>query len=421
VELAEETPEDWWEVEALYDLCFAPGREALSSYRLRDGSEPIAGLCLTGREHGVLAAAIVLLPGIRVIGIETGQAFVTGAIGMHKGPTDVLDHTRGALWVTKGTVRIFRPGMELVSTFLVTNPTGTQALVVDAIEGQSIAVCAEWMTVVVIATYLAGCLVFVVLVATDSNHRNDAFIIKRVQALRITCSRIGDEFANEDLGQALAQESKVPGQDLAFVSNCRLHGRVSDPVGVQFVISEDLGIAAVAVNVTCARRVLLAVLVAASVVNQTSLGITCCCQATALRTDLLRTGASLESLLLCWTGTWLLGRCLLVARISDLTAEHRGMCFVQHAIGSDGKPSVGRRMGMGRMHWQQSSGRQVFNEPWAEIGIERDSECLVEGTHRGRTRWMVVSKTEQSSPALAFRSGQMLGQFLPAQTLLPAQ
>ena len=35
--LEEEAEGDWWEVEALYDLCFAPGRAALSSYRLRDG------------------------------------------------------------------------------------------------------------------------------------------------------------------------------------------------------------------------------------------------------------------------------------------------------------------------------------------------------------------------------------------------
>ncbi|MDC3364011.1 GNAT family N-acetyltransferase, partial [Planktomarina temperata] len=28
--LNRETDADWWEVEALYDLCFAPGREALS-------------------------------------------------------------------------------------------------------------------------------------------------------------------------------------------------------------------------------------------------------------------------------------------------------------------------------------------------------------------------------------------------------
>ena len=30
VELTQEQPEDWWDVEALYDLCFAPGRTALS-------------------------------------------------------------------------------------------------------------------------------------------------------------------------------------------------------------------------------------------------------------------------------------------------------------------------------------------------------------------------------------------------------
>ena len=45
-QLEEETEADWWEVEALYDLCFAPGRTALSSYRLRDGVPPVAVLYL---------------------------------------------------------------------------------------------------------------------------------------------------------------------------------------------------------------------------------------------------------------------------------------------------------------------------------------------------------------------------------------
>jgi predicted N-acetyltransferase YhbS len=57
--LTEETADDWWEVEALLDLCFAPGREALSSYRLRDGVAPVAALCLVARdEGGALAGAI---------------------------------------------------------------------------------------------------------------------------------------------------------------------------------------------------------------------------------------------------------------------------------------------------------------------------------------------------------------------------
>lgn len=59
----EETEADWWEVEALYDLCFAPGRTALSSYRLRDGVPTIARLCLLLRDNsGILAAAIRYWP-----------------------------------------------------------------------------------------------------------------------------------------------------------------------------------------------------------------------------------------------------------------------------------------------------------------------------------------------------------------------
>lgn len=61
--LSEEKPADWWEVEALYDLCFAPGREALSSYRLRDGVEPVDGLSLVARDaQGILAGAIRYWP-----------------------------------------------------------------------------------------------------------------------------------------------------------------------------------------------------------------------------------------------------------------------------------------------------------------------------------------------------------------------
>ncbi len=61
--LDEETKADLWEVEALYDLCFAPGRRALSSYRLREGVPTIASLCLVLRDEAdVLAAAIRFWP-----------------------------------------------------------------------------------------------------------------------------------------------------------------------------------------------------------------------------------------------------------------------------------------------------------------------------------------------------------------------
>ena len=58
-DLRQETPEDWWEVEALFDLAFGPGRTGLSSYRLRDGRAPIETLCLVARDpEGILAGAI---------------------------------------------------------------------------------------------------------------------------------------------------------------------------------------------------------------------------------------------------------------------------------------------------------------------------------------------------------------------------
>lgn len=78
--LAEETAEDWWEVEALYDLCFAPGRSALSSYRLREGVAPIPSLCLTARDpDGILAGAVRNWP-VRVGG---DLAVLLGPIAVH--------------------------------------------------------------------------------------------------------------------------------------------------------------------------------------------------------------------------------------------------------------------------------------------------------------------------------------------------
>lgn len=78
--LEEETEADAWEVEALYDLCFAPGRTALSSYRLRDGVPMVAELCLTLRDaDGTLAAAIRYWP-IRVGG---QRALLLGPVAVH--------------------------------------------------------------------------------------------------------------------------------------------------------------------------------------------------------------------------------------------------------------------------------------------------------------------------------------------------
>ncbi len=79
-EIRQETSQDWWEVEALYDLCFAPGREALSSYRLRDGAPPVAQLCLIARDtEEILAGAIRYWP------VRVGQtkALLLGPVAVH--------------------------------------------------------------------------------------------------------------------------------------------------------------------------------------------------------------------------------------------------------------------------------------------------------------------------------------------------
>lgn len=79
-ELCPETPADTPEVEALYDLCFAPGRTALSSYRLRDGVPPVAGLCLMLRnqDDAVIAA-------IRYWPVEVGghPVLLLGPVAVH--------------------------------------------------------------------------------------------------------------------------------------------------------------------------------------------------------------------------------------------------------------------------------------------------------------------------------------------------
>jgi predicted N-acetyltransferase YhbS len=77
-----EQPHDEPEVEYLYDLCFAPGRTALSSYRLREGVDPVAGLCLVARdEYDVLAGAIRFWP-VR-IGPGGAPALLLGPVAVH--------------------------------------------------------------------------------------------------------------------------------------------------------------------------------------------------------------------------------------------------------------------------------------------------------------------------------------------------
>lgn len=106
--LEEETEDDWWEVEALYDLCFSPGRTALSSYRLRDGVATVAALCLTLRDDDNTLAAV-----IRYWPIEVGgeDALLLGPIAVH--PTRQSEGL-GALLINESLAEARRLGWERV-------------------------------------------------------------------------------------------------------------------------------------------------------------------------------------------------------------------------------------------------------------------------------------------------------------------
>lgn len=60
--IRQETSADDWAVEALFDQCFAPGRTALSSYRLRDGVPSLRSLCLVDEEYGAISGALRFWP-----------------------------------------------------------------------------------------------------------------------------------------------------------------------------------------------------------------------------------------------------------------------------------------------------------------------------------------------------------------------
>ncbi|MGM0586510.1 MAG: GNAT family N-acetyltransferase, partial [Pseudomonadota bacterium] len=77
-----ERPEDGPEVELLFDTCFAPGRTALSSYRLREDVEPVRELCLVARdEYDAVVGAIRFWP-VR-IGEAAAPALLLGPVAVH--------------------------------------------------------------------------------------------------------------------------------------------------------------------------------------------------------------------------------------------------------------------------------------------------------------------------------------------------
>lgn len=77
-----EGPGDYADVELLLDLAFAPGRTALSSYRLRDGVPPVPGLSLIARDdYDAVAGAIRYWP--VMVGDQHAKALLLGPVAVH--------------------------------------------------------------------------------------------------------------------------------------------------------------------------------------------------------------------------------------------------------------------------------------------------------------------------------------------------
>lgn len=81
LEIRREDPQDADAVEWLYDLAFAPGRHALSSYQLRQGVDPVRQLCCVAAEDGVIGGAIRYWP--VVIGEKRFPTLLLGPVAVH--------------------------------------------------------------------------------------------------------------------------------------------------------------------------------------------------------------------------------------------------------------------------------------------------------------------------------------------------
>ena len=106
--LESENPDDDWEVEVLLDTAFGTGRFGLTSYRFREGVDPVAGLSVVARdEAGVLVGCIRFWP----IRINATAALLLGPVAVH--PTRQGEGIGGAI-VHEGLSRATAKGWSLV-------------------------------------------------------------------------------------------------------------------------------------------------------------------------------------------------------------------------------------------------------------------------------------------------------------------
>lgn len=109
VHLAAETPQDTDEIETLFDLSFAPGRTALSSYQLRGEVAAVSELCLVARDdYWAVVGAIRFWP-IEICGTDgtIWPTLLLGPVAVH--PTRQGEGV-GAILIIEGLERATEAG-----------------------------------------------------------------------------------------------------------------------------------------------------------------------------------------------------------------------------------------------------------------------------------------------------------------------
>lgn len=113
LQLVDETNDDYFQVEALLDLAFGPGRFSLSAYRLREGVSQVSNLSIVARDKfDIIVGTIRFWP--ICVGEAGVSALLLGPIAVH--PTRQGEGL-GRMLIEQGVARARQSGWRLI--FLV--------------------------------------------------------------------------------------------------------------------------------------------------------------------------------------------------------------------------------------------------------------------------------------------------------------
>ncbi len=370
---------------------------------------------------GIAAATVTPLPQHTAVRVEARQAGVGRAIGMSEGQLDVLDHAERALGLTEGTVGVRAVRRGATGTGLPTGPGGAQALIVEAIEAHRVTVGTEGLAVSVVAAQDTGDGVLVGGISAQIDDWDGAGGVDSFQTGSIAQCRIGHQFADGERGQALVQVGEIRGKDDAFIGVGGVDAGVSDPVGMQGIVYQQVGIAAIAIDIAGAAGVFYTVLIASAVVDEAGLGVAWRAAAALLGTAFRVTGTAFLTGLPCWAGTWVFRRRGLVARRRDPATAHGTVRRVQHPVGGQGKPIARRGRSVWIVRGQQARLLQEGDEAGTQIAAEGSAQMAEEDAQGGGRRGIVRHKATQAPPARTLRTAQELRHLAPTPVCFPTQ